>query len=221
MTERPGGLTSDVLQVGPLGLPHTGGYVDRDQTTSERLLTNAAELFRRKGYAGTTTRELSAVLGLQNASLYHHISGKEDILFNLCIGALEHVSRVIDEVLDASEGPLNSLEHLAIRYTEAALEDRDRHATMLIELRSLSPERRTEVIALRASNVERAQALMAAGQRVGEIRSDIEPKYLTLAFFNLLNWSIFWWRPNGDITSTELAKILWAVFSGGAKAADR
>jgi AcrR family transcriptional regulator len=184
-------------------------------STADRLFTNAASLFRRKGYAGTTTRELSTILGLQNASLYHHMSGKEDLLFQLCMGALKQVTTGIEEAIDPSAGAVNQLRAIALAYTQIALNDRDRHATMLIEIRALSDAHRLEVIAARDHNVDRVQSIVAAAQAAGDITAEIEAKYVTLALFNLLNWSIFWWRPDGEIEASKLAEILWTVFATG------
>src|SRR3954471_17781096 len=74
-------------------------------TTADRLLETAATLFRRQGYAQTTTRELASMLGIQKASLYHHISTKEDLLYALCKESLrrstEEVARAIESVPEA------------------------------------------------------------------------------------------------------------------------
>jgi AcrR family transcriptional regulator len=48
--------------------------------TVDRLLDTAAGLFWEKGYAATTTREIAAALNIQQASLYYHMSSKEDLL---------------------------------------------------------------------------------------------------------------------------------------------
>jgi len=55
---------------------------DADQAgkpTGERLFDIAAALFCEKGYAATTTREIAAAAGIQQASLYYHVTGKEDL----------------------------------------------------------------------------------------------------------------------------------------------
>lgn len=184
-------------------------------STSERLLIGSAELFREKGYAGTTTRALSALAGIQNGSLYHHVGGKEDLLYRLCIGALEDVSVIFSEIAAEEPDPLRRLERLARRYVEQALEDRDRHATMLSEIRFLSPARRAEVVGLRDANVAIAENAVREAQASGQVRSDIDAKYLTLALFNLLNWTIFWFDPEGELTEAAIAGILWSVFSTG------
>jgi TetR/AcrR family transcriptional regulator, cholesterol catabolism regulator len=195
------------------------GKPDKSLPTSERLLIGSAELFREKGYAGTTTRALSALAGIQNGSLYHHVGGKEDLLYRLCMGALDDVFAVFSAIAAEEPDPLVRLERLARRYVEVALEDRDRHATMLSEIRFLSPDRQAEVVARRDANVSIVRDTVQQAQEAGQVRSDIEAKYLTLALFNLLNWTIFWYHPDGELSEPAVAEILWSVFSVGVTGA--
>jgi TetR/AcrR family transcriptional regulator, cholesterol catabolism regulator len=189
--------------------------------TSERLLVGSAELFREKGYAGTTTRALSALVGIQNASLYHHVGGKEDLLYRLCVAALDDVAAVFAATTVEEPDPVTRLELLARRYVEQALQDRDRHATMLTEIRSLSAARRAEVIGRRDENVAVVEGTVRLAQEAGQLRTDIDAKYLTLALFNLLNWTIFWFDPAGELGEAEIAEILWSVFSAGTTIGER
>jgi AcrR family transcriptional regulator len=185
------------------------------QPTGERLLVRSAQLFREKGYAGTTTRELSAVAGIQNGSLYHHVGGKEDLLYRLCVSALDDVAAIFAATTAEEPDPRARLELLARRYVEQALRDRDRHATMLTEIRYLSSARRREVIGRRDENVRVAEHAIREAQEAGQVRADIDAKYLTLALFNLLNWTIFWFDPAGDLSEQDIAQVLWSVFSAG------
>jgi AcrR family transcriptional regulator len=186
-----------------------------DLSTGEKLLAGAADLFRRKGYAATTTRELSALLGIQNASLYYHMEKKEDLLYKLCLHTLEDVARVMESsVADASD-PLERLKLIAHRYTTTALRDRDRHTTMLIEIRALSPDRRRRVVDVRDGNVAVVRQTIAAAQKAGQVRRDYSPKYLSLMLFNLMNWSIFWYRPDGELTRDQIAEMTATLFLEG------
>jgi TetR/AcrR family transcriptional regulator, cholesterol catabolism regulator len=183
--------------------------------TRKRLLIGAAGLFREKGYAGTTTRALSALAGIQNGSLYYHVGGKEDLLYELCVDALKDVDSLFTSLAGSDGDPMARLEKLARGYVELALRDRDRHVTMLTEIRSLSPVRQAEVVSLRDQNVAVAEDLIVQAQQCGQIRTDIAAKYLTLALFNLLNWTIFWFDPTGELTEEKIAEILWSVYSLG------
>lgn len=183
-------------------------------STADRLLAGAADLFRRKGYAGTTTRELSALLGLQNGSLYYHMEKKEDLLYRLCLVSLQDVARDLEA--NASEpDPAERLAKMLRAYVIRALEDRDRHATMLVELRALSTVRRNQIVKMRDKNVALIRDTFVEAQQQGQVRSDISAKMLTLAMFNLANWSIFWFRPDGEESATEIADVLSTIFLEG------
>lgn len=208
---------SDQLRRSP-GRP-VAAKQDESLSTSERLLIGSAELFREKGYAGTTTRALSALAGIQNGSLYHHVGGKEDLLYRLCMGSLDDVGAVFSAIAAEDLDPVTRLEKLARGYLEQALNDRDRHATMLSEIRFLSPARRAEVVARRDANVAIVENSVRQAQEAGQVRSDIDAKYLTLALFNLLNWTIFWYNPDDELSEQAIAEILWSVFSLGVTGA--
>src|SRR5438045_8670775 len=47
----------------------------------EELTRTAARLFADRGYHGTSLADLAEALGIQKASLYHHIDSKEDLLW--------------------------------------------------------------------------------------------------------------------------------------------
>jgi len=191
---------------------------DQASSTADRLLAGAADLFRRKGYAATTTRELSALLGIQNASLYYHMEKKEDLLYKLCVSTLDDVANELRACIAETSDPLEQLKLIMFRYTTVALRDRDRHATMLIEIRALSDERRNKIVELRDKNVAVVRRTIAAAQKAGQLRTDIKPKYLVLTMFNLLNWSIFWYRPDGELTPETIAGMMSSVFLDGAAA---
>lgn len=64
---------------------------DPAEDTRARILQVALELFTERGFAATSTRELSERLGFTKAALYYHFRTKDDLLSAL-------VQPVIDEV---------------------------------------------------------------------------------------------------------------------------
>jgi AcrR family transcriptional regulator len=54
----------------------------------EELLAAAAELFTTRGYTATTTRAVAERAGMRQASMYHYVGGKEDLLAELLEGTV-------------------------------------------------------------------------------------------------------------------------------------
>jgi AcrR family transcriptional regulator len=195
---------------GPNGTP--GG----EGGTADRLLRVAAELFRQQGYAATTTRQLSDRLGIQKASLYHHIRGKEDLLFQISMESLRRISEVVRDAADTAT-PVDRLRAMIIAHVLSVLRDQDLHTTMLVDLRSLSPARQTEVRQRRDEYEWFLVDAVRAEQEAGLLRDDYDAHNLTLALLNLLNWTIFWYNPGGKQSARQIAEMLATTFLDGAR----
>jgi len=57
--------------------------------TKEEILDAAAQIFRLKGYHATSMQDIAGAVNLQKASLYHHVSSKQEILLDLLDQGLE------------------------------------------------------------------------------------------------------------------------------------
>jgi AcrR family transcriptional regulator len=68
-----------------------------DVPVRDRLLAGAAELFTRKGYNGTTVREIVAFAGVTKPVLYYYFRNKEGIYIELIRGAFAKFDALLDE----------------------------------------------------------------------------------------------------------------------------
>src|SRR5580765_4421161 len=64
----------------------------------EELTRVAARLFAERGYQGTSLADLAEALGVQKASLYHHIDSKEDLLWEVAWEGAEVFRAALDGV---------------------------------------------------------------------------------------------------------------------------
>ena len=56
----------------------------RKASKKELILEKAATMFRQKGFAATSMRDLAETVGIEAASLYNHIRSKNEILEAIC-----------------------------------------------------------------------------------------------------------------------------------------
>jgi len=70
----------------------------RKTTTRERLITTAAELFRRQGYAQTGVNQIIQEANATSGSFYHFFPAKEDLL----MAVVDHIAEVFEVEIFAS-----------------------------------------------------------------------------------------------------------------------
>lgn len=186
-------------------------------TTNAKLLSTAAQLFWQKGFAATSTRELSDGLGIQKSSLYHHIRSKDDLLYRISMRSLDHIEQAVLAAIATSSGETR-LKDVIRAHLQTALSDRDMHATMLTELRSMSAERRKEVLDRRDGYERILTEVVRAEQSAGLLRPELDTRLATLALLNLLNWTIFWFNEDGEQDIESLADFFFEIYTKGTMA---
>ena len=73
--------------------------VPRKTTTRERLITTAAELFRRQGFAQTGVNQIIQKANATSGSFYHFFPAKEDLL----LAVVDHLAEIFAvEIFDAA-----------------------------------------------------------------------------------------------------------------------
>jgi len=184
--------------------------------TTERLFDTAAALFWRRGYGATTTREIATALKIQQASLYHHIASKEDLLYRICLSSLKPFLEEVPVEVDRVECPLDRIKTLIHAHLTTLLRYQQRNVTQLTESRSLSKNHRTEVLALRDKYEQFSRFTLESAQAAGAIRSDVPAKYLSLALMSILNHATLWFRKGKALTEDQLAGMFTKVYLEGA-----
>lgn len=72
---------------------------EENGSIKDMILINAAELFRKKGFAAASVRELAETLGIEAPSLYNHIGSKAELLQEICFDVAKDYTLHMEEVL--------------------------------------------------------------------------------------------------------------------------
>lgn len=182
-----------------------------------KLLDTAAELFYNGGYSATTTRQISERLGIQKASLYHHVDSKEDLLYQICLSSLERLVSGVELAVAEADTAEARIRAAVRAHLDGALGNVKAHTVMLRDMNALSGDRRAAIAGRRSAYENSLRTLVDAGRSAGALRSDLPSRQLTLALLNLINWPIVWFRGDGDMTPAEIADFLLDIFLNGAR----
>jgi AcrR family transcriptional regulator/DNA-binding GntR family transcriptional regulator len=187
--------------------------------TLGKFVRTAAELFSKQGYASTSTRSLSALIGMEKATLYYHVKSKEDLLYLIIKYSVEMLQEDVKEAVEGITCPLDHLAVLIRAHCMSLLHDQTEHATALAEVRALSPERLAEIVSMRKTYQAGIRRVIEAGQKNGSIRGDVEPRYLASLLRGLLDRTVEWYQKGGSLAPAELADCFCDIYLFGAQKA--
>ncbi|NJC95615.1 MAG: hypothetical protein C3F07_04625 [Anaerolineales bacterium] len=172
--------------------------------TREDILDAAAQVFRQKGFHGASMNDIAEAVNLQKASLYHHVSSKQEILLALLDQALvlllEKISPLSVQAIPADK----KLQQMVRAYLCILSDNTDLAAVLLFEHRSL--ERRLH--ARHVPNRDKFESLwrevISEGVRARLFKCD-NPALATRALLGIMNWTITWYRPDGELSIEQIA----------------
>ncbi|MFJ9243603.1 TetR/AcrR family transcriptional regulator [Streptomyces sp. NPDC101776] len=187
---------------------------DRDS-----LLEVAVVVFNERGYDGTGMEELARRLGLSKSSIYHHVSGKEELLELAVNRALDALFAVLDEEERQARDPavgspatarMKRVIHRSVEVLAAELP----YVTLLLRLHGNS-EVEQRALARRREFDHRVAELMTRAAAEGGIRADIDPHLASRLLFGTVNSLVEWYRPDRDLTVETLADALTTILFDG------
>lgn len=163
----------------------------------------ASALFRERGYAATSVRDIAQALNLQGGSLYAHVASKEDVLWSIVSRAADRF-QVEVAPLAASGAPaaMRLREMIAAHVAVVTSAQRDA-AVFLHEWRFLSPDRRAQMAERRDAYEALFRQAIADGIRNGDFAAT-DPKMATIAILSALNGVASWYRPDGELSADQL-----------------
>lgn len=176
-----------------------------------RLQQASAKLFKEKGFAKTTVRDIAASVGIQSGSIFHHFKNKEQILKTVIIDAILRVLTPMKEIL-SSDCAIEVQFRRIIQCELNAIHDEnlDGFRLMLSEWRSLNEENRAEILILRDEYEKIWLEILTSAYQQGIV--NIESFYLRGFIRGSLIETSNWFKPNGDLSLDDLSAKLSAAF---------
>jgi len=183
----------------------------------EQVIRKAAELFREKGYAAASMRDLAQMLGIEAASLYSHIKSKEEILRTLCFDMAAEFRASLVEVEQQNVTASEKLRRGIIGHIQVMARDLTASAVFMNEHRHLSQPYLRDFLLLRINYINRFKKIIEDGMKSGEFKDTIDKKLAVMTLFSSLNWMPMWYDPVGTIEPVELGRQLADMLVNGLK----
>lgn len=174
-------------------------------TRKDQINQVAQNLFRERGYAATSMRDLAKAIGIEAASLYSHIKSKEELLQNICFRIANEFFDEYDRVQNGTTDPKLRFRHAVTAHTRVVASNLDASTVFFNEWRHLNEPSLTEFKKQRAEYEERFKALLKEGIETGVFR-DVQVSFAMRLVFSTLNGIPTWYRPDGPKTPDQIAE---------------
>ncbi len=178
----------------------------------KKILEVAVELFKEKGYMGSSVRDLATRLNIKAASLYAHIRSKEEILEWICFGIAQKFFDELQQVKSKDIAPQEKLNLFIEKHLSVVLQNRDVTHIYSNEWKHLE-ERLPEFVELRKNYQQEVEQMIADIYEAEqwELRS---PSFTTRFILHTLNNSYFWFKRNTESTTEITDEIRDKILFG-------
>jgi TetR/AcrR family transcriptional repressor of nem operon len=154
------------------------------------VLDAAVDCFWRRGYAGTSVRDLAAAMGIGSASLYNAFSDKRSLFIRALGRYLDRSMRERVARLEAALAPKEAIRAFFAEIIERSLSDKGRRGCLLVNSAlEIAPHDRElgAEIAARLGELEAFfRRSIVAAQREGSVPSARDPEDLARLLLGVL-----------------------------------
>jgi len=182
----------------------------------EQIDQVATSLFKSRGFAATTMRDLAQELGIEAGSLYSHIKSKEDILQRVCFRMADEFMTAFDEVKNQDVPASEKLRLAIASHVRVLTKNPPAAGVFLNEWRHLSEPSLSKFNDLRHQYEESLREIVRQGIASGEFQVKDE-KFVVLTLLSSLNWLHMWYKPEGKMSPDEIAEYLSNLLLNGLK----
>lgn len=183
-------------------------------TRKDEILKSAAVLFREKGYAATSMRDLAGAVGMEAASLYNHISNKEEILEVICTTVANLHAENLSTVDRLSVNALEKLRALVRAQIGLYMAHPELSAVAEDEWKHLNEPFRTEFLLKRREYEGALRNLITLSQNEGQLKR-VDTRLALYTMLSALQWLHHWYRRERPLSADKIEEeLMEMIFSG-------
>jgi AcrR family transcriptional regulator len=182
----------------------------------EFILKKAAQMFREKGFAATSMRDLAETVGIEAASLYNHIRSKNEMLESICFDVANRFTIFMDELESGNQGSIKKIDTLLRFHIKQMIETFEEVIVCDREWKHLDEPYLSNFHNQRRSYRKRFAAIIEEGIAKNEIKR-IDAPTAVLIMLHSVNGIESWHRSTAKINAKELEDNMVLIMIDGLR----
>lgn len=189
---------------------------NRSSTRKDVIITEAAKLFREKGFSATSMRDLAEHVGVEAASLYNHISSKAEILQEICFKVANEFTHHIEQVDAGALTAIAKIEAILRFHIKQMVEHYEEVYVSDREWKHLTEPYMQNMQGQRRAYRQRIASIIEEGIRRGEIKP-IDAPTAVLIMLHAVSGIESWHRSKRKIEGNVLEDNMVSILVEGLK----
>jgi len=180
------------------------------------ILIKAAAMFREKGFAATSMRDLAEAVGIEAASLYNHIRSKNEILEAICFDVANVYNTTIDTIESSQQKTIGKIEQLLRFHIKQMTENYEDVYVSDREWKHLEEPYLSNFQTQRRNYRKKFAAIIEEGITKNEIRK-IDAPTAVLIMLHAISGIESWHRSKAKISAQELEENMVMIMIDGLR----
>jgi len=180
----------------------------------DEIIQVASSLFKEKGYNAVSMRDIANEMGIKAASLYNHISGKQEILSTLVLDLAGEFTRGMEAVVASSKPPVDKIKAVIELHIDITVGHSEALASLNNDWMHLENEDLANFIRMREDYEENFRNIIKEGIACGDFRPR-HPEVILFSVLSTLRTLYLWYQKRGKLDVNILKKDMVAVMLDG------
>lgn len=175
------------------------------------IINIAAQLFKEKGYSAVTMRDIAQAMDIKAASLYNHISSKQEILVLIIIKIAEEFCFTIDKILVTDISVIKKIEKVIDLHIDITIRNSDALACLNNDWMHLTDDDLVYFVKMREEYEECFRTIIKSGISNNEIK-DMNVEVVVFSILSTLRTLYLWYgkkkTPNATLLKSNMKQVL-------------
>lgn len=182
----------------------------RGESTESAFIQAATELFAERGFHGTSIADLAAALSLTTASLYYHVTSKQELLTRVLEAGMTDFLVNLETIAASDATARDKLRAALENHLDFVLHRSSAVRVFLRERRFLEPPYRDEYEA----RVDRYDTLFSCilsdALAAGDF-PDVDPLTTRMSILGMINWVVEWYDEAGQLSREKIKESILSL----------
>jgi AcrR family transcriptional regulator len=198
----------------PVTKPARAHALPRLKARRMEICLTAAHTFAERGFDATSVNDIAAALGITKAGLYHYISSKESLLFDIITLGLDSIDEEVIEPTRGIANPEARFLDIVLRHALLATCNNGVITLLIDEVHALPQSQRRKINLRRRRYFEYVRETLRELDAMGRLQ-DVDPTVAAFSVIGAIMWLPQWFRPGGRLSSDEVAEEVVRLMAAG------